>query len=125
MIGAGNDDQFARLCAAIGLEPEDRFATNELRVKNRAAVREALEERLRTAPRAHWQEKLRAASVPAGPVQTIGEAFSLAESLGLDVVDETDGVRTVAFPARLSRTPARVRLRPPDLGEHTDELRRG
>ena len=101
------------------------LATNELRVTNRAAVREALEQRLRTAPRAQWLEALRAANVPAGPVQTIGEAFSLAESLGLDVVDETDGVRTVAFPARLSRTPARVRRRPPELGEHSDELRRG
>jgi crotonobetainyl-CoA:carnitine CoA-transferase CaiB-like acyl-CoA transferase len=125
MIGAGNDEQFARLCDAIGLEPDARFATNELRVATRAALREALEQRLRTAPRAQWQEALRAANVPAGPVQTIGEAFSLAESLGLDVVDETDGMRTVAFPARLSRTPARVRRRPPELGEHSDELRRG
>jgi crotonobetainyl-CoA:carnitine CoA-transferase CaiB-like acyl-CoA transferase len=57
-------------------------------------------------------------------VQTIGEAFSLAEALGLDVVDETDGVRTVAFPARLSETPASVRRRPPELGEHGDEIRR-
>jgi crotonobetainyl-CoA:carnitine CoA-transferase CaiB-like acyl-CoA transferase len=58
-------------------------------------------------------------------VQTIGEAFSLASALGLDVVDETDGVRTVRFPARLERTPATVRLRPPELDEHADELRRG
>ena len=40
------------------------------------------------------------------------------ETLGLAVVDETDGVRTVAFPAHLSETPATVRRRPPDLDEH-------
>jgi crotonobetainyl-CoA:carnitine CoA-transferase CaiB-like acyl-CoA transferase len=68
---------------------------------------------------------LAAANVSAGPVQTIDEAFSLAESLGLDVVDETDGVRTVRFPATLSDTPATVRRRPPELGEHGDEIRRG
>ena len=56
-------------------------------------------------------------------MQTIDEAFSLAESLGLDVVDETDGVRTVAFPAHLSATPAATRLPPPDLDEHGDEIR--
>jgi crotonobetainyl-CoA:carnitine CoA-transferase CaiB-like acyl-CoA transferase len=56
-------------------------------------------------------------------VQAIGEAFSLAAELGLDVIDETDGVRTVRFPARLSETPATVRRRPPDLGEHSDEIR--
>ena len=43
--------------------------------------------------------------------------------LGLDVVDETDGVRTVSFPVHLSRTPATTRLRPPDLDEHGNELR--
>jgi crotonobetainyl-CoA:carnitine CoA-transferase CaiB-like acyl-CoA transferase len=68
---------------------------------------------------------LLAAGVPAGPVQTIDEAFSLAGALGLDAVDETDGVRTVSFPAHLSETPATVRLRPPDLDEHGDEIRRG
>jgi crotonobetainyl-CoA:carnitine CoA-transferase CaiB-like acyl-CoA transferase len=56
-------------------------------------------------------------------VQTIDEAFSLAESLGLDVVDEMGGVRTVAFPAHLSATPATTRRPPPDLGEHSDEVR--
>jgi crotonobetainyl-CoA:carnitine CoA-transferase CaiB-like acyl-CoA transferase len=125
MIGAGNDDQFARLSEVVGLPFDERFATNELRVANRGAVRAALEERLAAASVASWHERLRAAGVPNGPVQTIGEAFSLAAQVGLDVVDETDGVRTVRFPARLSRTPASVRRRPPDLDEHGDELRRG
>jgi crotonobetainyl-CoA:carnitine CoA-transferase CaiB-like acyl-CoA transferase len=39
------------------------------------------------------------------------------------VVDEHDSVRTVAFPARLSRTPAGTRHRPPDLDEHGVEIR--
>ena len=47
-----------------------------------------------------------------------------AVTFGLGVVDETDGVRTVAFPARLSETPAAVRLRPPELDEHGAEIRR-
>ena len=118
MICAGNDAQFARLLAALGLEPEERFATNELRVAHRAELRTLLEERLGTRTRAEWWEALQAQGVPAGPVQTIADAFSLADRLGLDVVDETDGVRTVRFPAALSETPATVRRRPPDLGEH-------
>jgi crotonobetainyl-CoA:carnitine CoA-transferase CaiB-like acyl-CoA transferase len=78
---------------------------------------------LTTRTRAEWREALLRAGVPAGPVQDIGEAFSLAESLGLDAVDETDGVRTVSFPAHLSETPATIRRRPPDLDEHGDEIR--
>jgi crotonobetainyl-CoA:carnitine CoA-transferase CaiB-like acyl-CoA transferase len=128
MIGAGNDTQFARLAAALGapeLAADPRFATNERRVANRDDLRAALEAYLLTRTRAEWGEALLEAGVPAGPVQTIDEAFSLAEGLGLDVVDETDGVRTVTFPARLSETPATVRRRPPDLDEHGEELKGG
>jgi crotonobetainyl-CoA:carnitine CoA-transferase CaiB-like acyl-CoA transferase len=128
MIGAGNDGQFRRLVEAIGvpeLADDPRFATNEARVAHRDEMRAALEARLTTKTRAEWREALLSAGVPAGPVQDIGEAFSLAAALGLDAVDETDGVRTVSFPAHLSETPATVRRRPPDLDEHGDEIRRG
>ena len=91
---------------------------------NRDALRPLLEQHLATRSRADWRDMLLHAGVPAGPVQTIDEAFSLAETLGLDVVDDTDGVRTVRFPACLSDTPAATRRRPPDLGEQSDEIRR-
>jgi crotonobetainyl-CoA:carnitine CoA-transferase CaiB-like acyl-CoA transferase len=128
MIGAGNDPQVARLASALGVPDlafDPRFRTNELRVANRDELRVALEARLATRTRGGWRDALLEANVPAGPVQTLDEAFSLAEALGLAAVDETDGVRTVSFPARLSETPATVRRRPPDLDEHGEELRRG
>jgi crotonobetainyl-CoA:carnitine CoA-transferase CaiB-like acyl-CoA transferase len=126
MICAGNDGQFRRLAETVGLPAladDPRFATNEARVANRDALRLALERALAGRSRADWQRLLVAARVPAGPVQTIDQAFSLAEELGLDIVDETDGVRTVRFPPRLSETPATVRRRPPDLDEHGGEIR--
>ena len=126
MICAGNDGQFARLAVALGapeLASDARFATNEARVANRHQLRELLEAKLGDRPRAAWRDSLNAAGVPAGPVQGLDDAFSLAAALGLDVVDETGGVRTVAFPAHLSRTPAATRLRPPELDEHGAELR--
>jgi crotonobetainyl-CoA:carnitine CoA-transferase CaiB-like acyl-CoA transferase len=61
--------------------------------------------------------------VPAGEINDVAGAFTLAESLGLDPVDETGGVHTVRSPLRLSETPAAVRRRPPRLGEHDAELR--
>jgi crotonobetainyl-CoA:carnitine CoA-transferase CaiB-like acyl-CoA transferase len=123
MICAGNDAQFRRLVDVLELDADERFATNQLRVANRETLRAQLEAALAARPRAEWAERLAAAGVPAGPVQTIDAAFSLAETLGLAVVDETDGVRTVAFPAHLSATPATVRRRPPELDEHGAELR--
>jgi crotonobetainyl-CoA:carnitine CoA-transferase CaiB-like acyl-CoA transferase len=126
MICAGNETQFARLAGVLGLPElpaDERFETNAARVQNRDALRVLLEQRLAERPRSAWRDDLNAAGVPAGPVQYIEEAFSLAELLGLDVVDETDAVRTVAFPVQLAGTPASTRRRPPELDEHGTELR--
>ena len=125
MICAGNDAQFARLAEAIGapeLASDERFRTNADRVRNRDVLRGGSSRAWLRVRAAHGARRCRA-GVPAGPVQALDEAFSLADALGLDVVDESDGVRTVAFPARLSATPATTRLRPPGLDEHGAELR--
>ncbi len=126
MICAGNDAQFERLARVLGvpeLAADSRFVTNEARVAHRDELRGLLEARLGERTRAAWRDELSAAGVPAGPVQGLDEAFSLAAALGLEVVDETDGVRTVAFPVDLSRTPTTTRLRPPRLDEHGPEIR--
>ena len=126
MICAGNDRQFAALAATIGapeLATDARFTANADRVANRAALRALIEERLAARDRAAWRELLTAAGVPAGPINDVAEAFELAGTLGLDPVDDHDGVCTVAYPARLSLTPAATRRRPPDHDEHGDELR--
>jgi crotonobetainyl-CoA:carnitine CoA-transferase CaiB-like acyl-CoA transferase len=126
MLLAGNDAQFARLAETIGapgLAGDPRFRHNGDRVANRDELRALLEERLSARSRAEWRDLLLAAGVPAGPVQTIDEAFSLAEALGIGAIDETDGVRTVSFPAELSETPAATRRRPPELDEHGAEVR--
>src|SRR6478672_954780 len=81
MICAGNDAQFTRLVDVLELDFDERFATNDLRVANRDALRAQLEAALAARPRADWAERLAAAGVPAGPVQTIDAAFSLAETL--------------------------------------------
>ena len=126
MICAGNDRQFAALCEAIGaseLGDDPRFVTNPDRVANRDALRALLESSLARLTAAQWTERLRDAGVAAGPVNDIPAAFELARSLGLDPVDETGGVRTVASPLGLRSTPATTRRRPPRLDEHGDEIR--
>jgi len=126
MICAGNDHQFAALAEAVEapeLAEDARFASNPARVEHRAALRELIEERLASAPVEAWVDRLRAAGVPAGPVNDIAAAFGLATELGLDPVDEHDGVRTVASPLGLRGTPAATRRRPPGLDEHGAEIR--
>ncbi|MFJ7332998.1 CaiB/BaiF CoA transferase family protein [Streptomyces sp. NPDC101116] len=130
-LAVGNDGQFAALAGALGrpdLAGDPRFRTNPQRVAHRAELREVLGERLRTAGADHWSGVLAAAGVPAGPVNTVDEAFAFAERLGLPGVVTVPGAgggagsRQVACPITLSTSPARHRLPPPELGEHTAEV---
>ncbi len=125
-LAGGNDAIFERLCGVLGrpeLAGDPRFATNAERVGHREELAAELEAAFAGDTAAAWAERLNAAGVPAGPVNDVGEAFGLAEQLGLEPVSELDGVRTTRSPLRLSATPAAMRLRPPRLGEHDAELR--
>jgi crotonobetainyl-CoA:carnitine CoA-transferase CaiB-like acyl-CoA transferase len=125
-VAVGNDRLFARLCEAVGLPglpADERFATNEARVANVDALAEELEAVFRTQPAEHWVGVLRAANVPVGPINRVDEAFALAAELGLEPVDETHGVPLVAPPLRLDGSRPPVRLPPPRLDEHGDEIR--
>ncbi|MFE0858445.1 CaiB/BaiF CoA transferase family protein [Streptomyces mutabilis] len=124
-LAVGNDRQFAALAALLGapeLADDARFRTNPDRVAHRGELRPLLQDRLRTRGADHWAGALPAAGVPAGPVNALDEAFSYAERLGVEAVVDVAGTRQVAHPIRLAATPARYRLAPPELGEHTDDV---
>ena len=125
-ITVGNDRGFARLCEVIGrpaLAQDPRFATNASRVAHRDELTAVLTEALAAQDAAEWIELLQQAGVPAGPVNDVAEAFALAEGLGLEPIDETGGVRTARPAARFADTPSSIRRPPPQLGEHSNELR--
>jgi len=125
-VAVGNDAIFVRLCEAIGrpeLGTDERFATNAARFEHREELGAILEGAFHAEPASSWVQRLSEAGVPAGPINDIAEAFALAQALGLEPVWETDGVRTVRSPLRLSDTPASSRLPPPQLGEHDGALR--
>ncbi|MGN6743600.1 MAG: CaiB/BaiF CoA transferase family protein [Amnibacterium sp.] len=119
-IAVGNDRQFAALARVVGrpeLASDARFADNPARVRNREALHAVLERRLRSRPARAWQDALTAARVPAGVVNTVSEAFALAERLGLGMVAGTAGSGAqAADPIRLSSAPAAYRSAPPALG---------
>jgi len=130
IIAAGNDRQFRSLCEVLGIPdvPDDpRFLANADRTRNREQLRPLL-----VAALTKWKADdlflaLNKAGVPCGPINTIGEGVELAESLGLAPRVElgTDGrtVTLVRNPITFSDAQLRYDLPPPELGEHSDEIK--
>ena len=73
VIAAGNDAQFRNLCAVLGapeLGTDERFAANSGRTANRDQLRPLLIERLKNRPASEWFDRLIAAGVPCGPINS-------------------------------------------------------
>ena len=130
VLAVGNDEQWRRLCAALG-EPEraERWATNPERVLRRVEVIEWLAGRFAAEPREPWIERLRAARVPAGAVREVHEVVrdpALAESgMIAPQVRLSNGEATdlLSLPWRIESSRPALRLPPPRLGEHTEAFR--
>ncbi|WP_030249879.1 CaiB/BaiF CoA transferase family protein [Streptomyces sp. NRRL S-455] len=130
IVIAGNDGQFRRLCAELGLDelPEDpRFAGNEARTRNREQLGPLLVAKLKERPADEWFKKLSAAGIPCGPINHVDGGVALAKELGLDpVVTVGSGAQATPMirnPITFSATAPRHILPPPDLDQHGDELR--
>ncbi|MGE7197384.1 CaiB/BaiF CoA transferase family protein [Brevundimonas naejangsanensis] len=128
IIAVGNDGQFRALCGALGLEVEDRFATNALRVAEREALGPLIATKTAGFTMQGLMQALEAAGVPCGPVNTIDQVFAEPQAIhrGLTVEqtrpDLADPIRTVASPIRLSKTPVRYDAPPPKLGQDTEDV---
>jgi len=127
VVAVGNDGQWQRLCAALGLDDlsrDARFAENSGRVLHRAEVVALLARRFRDADRATWLERLGAARVPAGPVRDVHEVVrdpALA-ARGMIHADSAGGPALMSAPFRADGRRPPVRWRPPELGADTAEF---
>lgn len=128
VIAAGNDRLFERTCEVLGrpdLAQDARFATNEARVRHRTTLVPLLQTTLEERPAAEWLALLEAEGVPCSPVRSLDEVFASPEGAATiqEVDDAARGIlRLVADPIRLSGEQMPVRLPPPGLGEHTEEI---
>jgi crotonobetainyl-CoA:carnitine CoA-transferase CaiB-like acyl-CoA transferase len=128
ILAAGNDRLFERTCEVIGkpeLATDQRFVTNADRVRHREALIPILAEAFGTRTADEWVEALEAASVPSAPVRTVDEVFASAEGAAAlqEVDDPVRGLlRLVAEPIHVDGRVPPVRLPPPRLGEHTEQV---
>ena len=130
IVAAANDSLWQRFARAIGrvdLADDPKWDTNAARVSGRNELEAEIEETMRSRTRAEWAEIVSDAGVPCGPVRTIEELCADPQIHHREMVVEMEHARTgvlkvMGNPMKLSDTPGELRLPPPLLGEHTDEI---
>ena len=129
VIGGNGDSIFKRLMHAIqrpDLAEDARLTDNQGRVEHEPMIDEALSEWSAQRESENALQRLDAADVPAGPVNSIAdiandEHFKARQAFETVTVSEEDRLMPAVHP-RLSDTPAQTRWAGPDLGEHTAEV---
>jgi len=130
VLGAASESIWKRLCPALGkadLADDPRFEKNANRVENRKALIDILSTVFMSRGTEDWVNVLTEADVPCAPVQTIDQVFAAPQVLHRNMMVEVDHptagtVKLAGIPVKFSATPPSVRLPPPLLGEHNDEV---
>ena len=105
ILAVGNDAQFARLCTVLrlgALETDERFKTNALRISNREEMSMLISAATSTWTQADILAALEAATVPAGPINTVAQAFAdpQVKFRGMEMT-MSDGIPGVAMPVKM------------------------
>ena len=130
VLGAASEGIWKRLCPALGcaeLADDPRFAKNANRVENRKELIAILSEVFMTRTTEAWVVALTQADVPCAPVQTIDQVFAAPQVLHRNMLVEVDHptagmFKMAGIPVKFSATPPSVRLPPPLLGQHNDDV---
>ncbi|MEL7280435.1 MAG: CoA transferase [Pseudomonadota bacterium] len=133
ILAVGNDGQFQRMAHAFDradLGDDPRYKTNPLRIANRDALTITLAETFAPFTTAELMEKLRAAGVPFGPINTVDQALNSDQAEARGTVqrmvhpDTTSGeVALLGNPLKFSATPVTFRRPPPRFGQDTQTVR--
>ncbi|KAF8630970.1 hypothetical protein AX17_005326 [Amanita inopinata Kibby_2008] len=131
MIGAGNNKQFKILVEKVldmpNLAADARFSSNEARVKNRAELVGIISDVLEEHDRNYWLDRFKGLGVPYGPINNIQQTFEHPQAVARQVTVEIEHARAgkikmVAPAVTYNGQRMAVRLPPPWLSEHTEEV---
>jgi len=117
----------AEACDRPDLLQDVRFKDRDGRAKHYDALREILQEIVKTRPRDHWLRVLAERDVATAPINRMDEVFEDPQVKSLKPVlqcehPEYGTLHTVRSGVNLAETPFQVAQLPPKLGEHNVEL---
>ena len=129
-VAVGNERFWHRFCEGIDrtdLAIMKSYAQNDERVKNRKKLVRILESEFNKHPASYWVKKLEQVGVPCGPVNDISDVFNdpqvLSRNMKVDLQHPTTGkIHQTGIPIKFSRTPGKIEVGPPTLGQNTSEI---
>ncbi len=128
ILATGNDGQYQRLCAVLGLGPlaeDPAYRTNADRIANRAELTRLITEKTLTWPKAALLAACEAAGVPAGPINDLAGVFADPQVVARGLRFEAEGIPAVRSPLAFSGATLALGRAAPKLGAHDDEVRAG
>jgi crotonobetainyl-CoA:carnitine CoA-transferase CaiB-like acyl-CoA transferase len=132
VVGAGTNKTYREFVNAIGqpqLATDPRFASNQLRVKNRAELIPEINRHMSVRTTREWLDILDAADVPAAPVNDLPSALEDLKQISPGMVQSSPyhggELHQLGVPFQFSNCGGDIRMLPPLLGEHTDEVLQG
>lgn len=131
MIGAGNNKQFKLLAEKAledpSLSTDPKFISNDARVRNRTELVKIISDKLMQRDRGYWLKKLTGLGIPFGPINNIQQTFEHPQAVARRVTVEVEHpragkIKLVAPAVSYNGERMPVRLPPPWLSEHTEEV---
>ncbi|SFU22677.1 CoA transferase [Mesorhizobium sp. YR577] len=130
VLAAGNNRLWSVVCSVVGmpeLNDDPRFNTNSMRALNQRELRTVLETVFTTRPAGSWVDQFRKLGIPCGLINTYEQALSDPQVDAMKWVKDItlpSGVVTKTFcsPIRINGKTPPIRLDPPALGGHNDEV---
>lgn len=119
IVAVGNDAQFRRFAALLGLGElgdDPRFATNPARLANREALVPLLATRAQATTRADLLAACERAGVPAGPINDMADVFADPQVVARHLRIDVGGVPGVRSPVAFSDSPLALERPSPGLG---------
>ncbi len=130
LVAVTSEKMWEKFCKVIGREElihDPRFNVNKRRVINREELIPLLEKILAGRDSDEWLMDFKKVGVPCGRVNTMDRVFNHPQIEPRHMVEEIEHptagkIKLVGIPVKYSETPGAIRLPPPLLGQHTQEI---